>query len=173
MLKIQSTPTDVEQTGQMKDYLTEIRKPESRIPEIPIMFRDSVHENSLKNISPDPVQLTLPRLDLPQAAFESEDRRKLENHCVQMKLHHWRHLRKMDKIHLTLQGLTNQQERTLESQPAHLVIFTCKDTTASGSVDYQLKMLSFELYIHIKARFVQNPTNLQYFIITVIGIDYC
>ena len=79
----------------------------------------------------------------------------------------------MDKIHLTLQGLVCQQERTLESQPAHLVIFTCKDTIASGSVDYQLKMLHFELYIHIKASIVQNLTNLQYFIITIIGIDYC
>ena len=79
----------------------------------------------------------------------------------------------MDKIHLIFQGLTSQQERTLESQPAHLVIFTCKDTIASGSVDYQLKMLNFELYVYIKARLVQNLTNLQYFTITVIGIDYC
>ena len=65
MLKIRSTPTDVKQTGHMKDYLTEIRKSESRIPAIPNMVRDSVHKNSLENISPDPVQLTLPRLDLP------------------------------------------------------------------------------------------------------------
>ena len=79
----------------------------------------------------------------------------------------------MRKIHLTLQGLISQQERTLESEPVHLVIFTCKDTIASGSVDYQLKMLNFELYAYIKARLVQNLTNLQYFIITVIGIDYC
>ena len=79
----------------------------------------------------------------------------------------------MDKIHLTLQGLTSQQERTFESQPVHLMISTCKDTITSGSVDYQLKMLNFELYIYIKASIVQNPTNLQYFIITVIDIDYC
>ena len=65
VLKIRSTPTDVEQTGHMKDYLTEIRKSESRIPAIPSRIRDSVHENSLENVSPDPVQLTLPRLDLP------------------------------------------------------------------------------------------------------------
>ena len=84
-----------------------------------------------------------------------------------MKLH-WRHLRKMDKIHLTLQGLISQQERTLESQPAHLVIFTYKDTIASGSVDYQLKMLNFELYIYMKASLVQNLTNLQYFTITAL-----
>ena len=77
MLKIRSTPTDVEWTGHMQDYLTEIRKPESRIPAIPNMVRGSVHENSLENISPDPVQSTLPRLDLPQAAFESEDREEI------------------------------------------------------------------------------------------------
>ena len=54
----------------MKDYQTEIRKSESRILAIPNMVRDSVHKNSLENISPEPVQSTLPRLDLPQAPFE-------------------------------------------------------------------------------------------------------
>ena len=100
MLKIRSTPTDVEQTGHMKDWLTESRKLESNIPAIPHTVRDSVHENSLENISPDPVKSTLPRLDLPQAAFDSEDREVIaESLCtdVQMKLH-WRHLRQMDKI---------------------------------------------------------------------------
>ena len=85
MLKIPSTPTDVEQTGHMKDYLTEIRKSQSRIPAIPNMVRDSVHENSLENISPDPVQSRLPRLDLPQAPFESksEDREEIaESLCT-------------------------------------------------------------------------------------------
>ena len=83
MLKIRSTPTDVEWTGHMKDYLTEIRKSESRTPAIPNIVRDSVHENSLENISPDPVQSTLPRLDLPQAAFESENREEIaESLCT-------------------------------------------------------------------------------------------
>ena len=53
----------------------------------------------------------------------------------------------MREVHLTLQDLASQQERNLGSQQAHLVTFTCKDTIASGSVDHQLKMLSFELYI--------------------------
>ena len=67
----------------MQDYLTEIRKSESRIPAIPNTVRDCVHENSLENISPDPVQLTLPRLDLSQAAFESEDREEIaESFCT-------------------------------------------------------------------------------------------
>ena len=47
---------------------------------------------------------------------------------LQMYLHlhlhlHWRQLR--NKV-LTLQDPESQQERTLESQPVHLVIFTCK-----------------------------------------------
>ena len=79
----------------------------------------------------------------------------------------------MDKIHHIHQGLVSQQERTLESQPVHLVIFTCKDTIALGSVDYQLKMFNFKLYVYTKARLVQNMTNLQYSIISIIGIDYC
>ena len=70
MLKIRSTPTDVKQTGHVKDWSTETRKSESNIPAIPNTVRDSVHENSLENVSPDSVQLTLPRLDLPQAAFD-------------------------------------------------------------------------------------------------------
>ena len=85
MLKIRSTPTDVKWTGHMKDYPTEIRKSESRIPAIPNMVRDSVHKNSIENISPDPVQSTLPRLDLPQAPFESksEDREEIaESLCT-------------------------------------------------------------------------------------------
>ena len=64
MLKIRSTLA-VKRTGHMKDYLTEIRKSESRAPAIPNVIKDSVHENSLENTSPDPVQLTLPRFDLP------------------------------------------------------------------------------------------------------------
>ena len=45
------------------------------------------------------------------------------------------------------QDLKSQQERTLGSQPVHLVIFTSKDTNTSGPVDYQFKMLNFELYV--------------------------
>ena len=65
MLKIRSTPTEVEQTGHMKEWMIESRRSESNIPAIPNMVRDSVHENSQENVSPDPVQSTLPRLDLP------------------------------------------------------------------------------------------------------------
>ena len=65
MLKIRSTPTAVKWAGHMKDYPTEMRKSESRTPDIPNTVRDSVHKNSLENVLSDPVQSTLPRLDLP------------------------------------------------------------------------------------------------------------
>ena len=71
MLKIRSTPTEAEQTGYINAQLTESKKAESYTPAVPNMVRDCIKENSLENISPDPVQLTLPRLDLPQAPFYS------------------------------------------------------------------------------------------------------
>ena len=123
MLKIKSTPTEVEQTRYMNSQSTEPEKAEFHTPAIPNTVRDCVQENSLENISPDPVQMTLPTSDTyPQASAsfdsKSEDRRKLQIH-----LHlHWRWPR--NKV-LTLQDLESQQERTLGSQPVHLVIFTC------------------------------------------------
>ena len=67
----------------MKDWSTETRKLQSNIPAIPNMVRDSFHENSQENISPDPVQSSLPRLHLPQAAFDSEDRGEIaESLCT-------------------------------------------------------------------------------------------
>ena len=65
MLIIRSIPTEVEWTGHMKDWSTESRKSESNIPAIPNTVRDSVHKNSQENVSPDPVQSSLSRLDLP------------------------------------------------------------------------------------------------------------
>ena len=58
----------------MKEWMTESRKSESNITAIPNTIRDSVHENSQENASSNSVQLPLPRLDLPRAAFDSEDR---------------------------------------------------------------------------------------------------
>ena len=65
MLKIRSTPTEGEQTGQMKEWMTESRKSESNIPAIPNTVRDSADKNSQENISSEPVQSPLPQLDLP------------------------------------------------------------------------------------------------------------
>ena len=69
----------------MNDQSTESKKAESYIPAIPNMVREGVKENSLENFSPDPVQSTLPRLDLPQAPFDSksEDREEIaESLCT-------------------------------------------------------------------------------------------
>ena len=148
----------------MKECMTESNKSESNIPAIPNMIRDSVHKNSQENTSSDSVQPPLPRLDLPEAAFDfSEDREETaELLCTdEPALETPETNGQIRRIH---QGLISQQERTLESQLSHLVIFTCKDTIAPGSVDYQLKMLNFKLYVYIKARLVQNMTNLQYFV---------
>ena len=122
------------------------------------MVRDCIKENSLENISPDPVQLTLPRLDLPQAPFDSksEDREEIAESLCTDGTAPLEIPEEMREVPLTLQDLTSQQERTLGSQSAHLVTFTCKDTIASGSVDYQLKMLNFELYVYIKARWMNS-----------------
>ena len=156
MLKIRSTPTEVEQTGHMKDWSTELRKSDSNIPAIPNTVIDSVHENSQENVSPDSVQSSLPRLDLPQAAFDSEDREEIaESLCT-------------DETTLETPETNGQNTpytpgscksaRKNFGKPSSS--FTCKDTIAPGSVDFQLKMLNFKLYVYIKARLVQNLTNL-------------
>ena len=143
MLKIRSTLTEVEQTGYRNSQLTESEKAEFHTPAIPNMVRDCVQENSLENISPNPVQMTLPTPDTYTQASAASFDSKSEERKSQIHLHlHWRWLR--NRV-LTLQDLKSQQERTLGSQPVHLVIFTCKDTSTSGSVDYQSKMLNFEL----------------------------
>ena len=65
MLKIRSTPTAGKWMRQAREWMTESRKSESNIPAIPNTVRDAVHENSQENAPSDPVQSTLPRLDLP------------------------------------------------------------------------------------------------------------
>ena len=146
MLKMRSTPTEAEQTGYINSQSTEPEKAEFHTPAIPNTVRDCVQENSLENILPHPVQTAFPTSDTyPQASAASFDSKSETGRKSQIHLHlHWRWPR--NKV-LTLQDLESQQERTLESQPVHLVIFTCKDTSTSGSVDYQSKMLNFELYI--------------------------
>ena len=150
MLKIRCTPTEVKQTGYRNSQLTETERAEFHTPAIPNMVRNCVKENSLENVSPDLVQPTVPTLDnQASASFDSKSEEREE---MQIHLHlHWRW--PMNQV-FTLQDPESQQERTLESQPVHLMIFTCKrhyhirkDTSASGTVDYQSKMLNFELYV--------------------------
>ena len=79
MLKIRSTPTEAEQTGYMNDQSTESEKAKFHTPAIPNTIRDCVKENSVENVSPDPVQSTLLRLDThPRAPFDSKSEDKEE-----------------------------------------------------------------------------------------------
>ena len=73
MLKIRSTPTEGEQTAQMKEWTTESRSVESNTPAIPNGIRDCSTRNSQENTSSNSVQPPLPRLDLPEPNF-SENR---------------------------------------------------------------------------------------------------
>ena len=74
MLKIRSTPTEAKQTGYMNSQSTESEKAKFHTPAIPNTVRDRVQKNFLENISPDPVQSTLPTLDThPEASsFDSK-----------------------------------------------------------------------------------------------------
>ena len=81
-LKIRYTSTEAEQTVYMNSQSTEPEKAEFCTPAIPNMVRDCVQENSLENVSPDPVQMTLPTSDTyPQASAavdsKSEDREEI------------------------------------------------------------------------------------------------
>ena len=74
MLKIRSTPTEGEQTAQMKERTTETRSIVSNIPAISYGTRDCATKNSQRYASSNTVQLPLPRLDLPESENLSENR---------------------------------------------------------------------------------------------------
>ena len=74
MLKIRSTPTEGEQTAQIKEWTTESRSIESNNPAIPYGTRNCVIKNSQRYTSPNTVQLPLPSLDLPDSENLSENR---------------------------------------------------------------------------------------------------
>ena len=73
VLKIRCTPTEVEQTGYRKSQSTESERAEFHTPAIPNMARHYIKENSLENVSPDLVQLTVPIPDTQaSASFDSK-----------------------------------------------------------------------------------------------------
>ena len=75
MLKIRSTPTEGEQTAQMKEWATESRGVKSNTPAIPYGIRDCLIKNSQEYTSSNTVQPPLSRLDLPVSDF-SENRKE-------------------------------------------------------------------------------------------------
>ena len=74
MLKIRSTPTEGEQTAQMKEWTTETRSIGSNVPAIPYGTRDCAIKNSQRCASSNTVQPPLPSLDLPDSENLSENR---------------------------------------------------------------------------------------------------
>ena len=76
MSKIRSTPTECEQTAQMKEWTTESRSIKSNIPAIPYGTRDCVIKNSQRYTSSNTVQPPLPCLDLPDSENLSENRKE-------------------------------------------------------------------------------------------------
>ena len=147
MLKIRCT--NVRQTRHSNSQLTESEKAEFHTPAIPNVTRNYVKHNSAENISQDLVHQN--KSDTETSAFfilNKKKGRKLQKLQMYLHLHlhlHWRGSRnRVPTLQVpTLQDPESQQERTLESQPVHLVNFTL----------YELNKL--------------------YSIVTVIGINYC
>ena len=73
MLKIRSTPTEIKQTAQMREWTTESRSIESNIPAIPYGTGDCAIENSQRYTSSNTVQPPLPSLNLPDSENLSEN----------------------------------------------------------------------------------------------------
>ena len=122
MLKIRCT--NVRETRHSNSQSTESEKAEFHTPAIPNATRNCVEHNSAENISQDLVHPT--KSDTEASAsfdFKSEEREEIADMYLHLHLHlHWRELRNNP----TLQDPESQRERTLESQPVHLGIFTCK-----------------------------------------------
>ena len=138
ILKIRCTPTEVEQTGYRNNQSTGSEKAEFHTPAIPNMTRNYVEDNSAENISQDLVQLTVTTPDTQASAsfdFESEEREEIAD-VPASALTPALETIKEQSTH-TPGSRKSTRNKTLGSQPAHLVIFTCKDTSASGLVDYQ------------------------------------
>ena len=130
MLKIRCTPTDFGQTRHRNSQSTELEKAEFHTPTIPNMTRNCVEHNSVKNISKDLVHLTVTTPDTEASAsfdFKSEEREEITDVPAPAPTPAPAPaLERIEEKVLTLQDPESQQERTLESQPVHLVIFTCK-----------------------------------------------
>ena len=141
MLKIKSTPTEAKQTGYINSQSTEPEKAEFHIPAIPSKVRDCVQENSLENASPDPVQMTLPTSDTQASASfdsKSEDREEITDAPA---------LEMAEEQGTYTPGSRKSTRKNFGKPASSFNDFTCKDTRTSGSVDYQFKILNFELYI--------------------------
>ena len=144
MIKIRCTPTEVEQTEYSNSQSTESEKPEFHTPAIPNMVRNCVEENSLENISPDLVQLTVPTSDTyPQASaasFDSKSEEREEIIDVSAPAPTPAPTLEMTEEPGTYTPGSRKSTRKNFGKPASSFSdFTRKDTSASGTVDHQSK----------------------------------
>ena len=121
MLKIRSTPTECEQTAQMKEWTTESR---------------SIKSNIQRYTSSNTVQVPLPSLDLPDSGNLSEDRE--ESQIAEPLCTDGATLDEPDAQCTLYASGTCKATRENSGKPSHSVIFICKDTIAPGLVDYKL-----------------------------------
>ena len=73
-LKKRSTPTDGEQKAQMREWMPEKENAEFHIPAFSYRNRNLMVENSQEHSSSNSVQPPLPKLDLPDSEYLSENR---------------------------------------------------------------------------------------------------
>ena len=146
MLKIRCTPTEVQQTRYRDSQLTESEKAEFHTPAIPNMARNCVEENSLENVSPDLVQPTVPTPDTyPQASAASFDSKSEEREEIADVSTPAPALERTEEQSTHTPGSQKSTRKNFGKPASSFSDFTCKDTSASGLVDYQSKMLNFEL----------------------------
>ena len=126
MLKIRCTPTEVEQIGYRNRQLTESEKAEFQTPAISNMTRNYVEHNSAENVSQDLVQPAVTTPDTDSFDFESEEREEIADVPAPVLTPAPALETVEEQSTHTPKDPESQQERTLESQPVHLVIFTCK-----------------------------------------------
>ena len=133
MLKIRCPLTEVKQTGYRNSQLTESEKAEFHTPAILNTARNYIEENSLENVSPDLVQLTVPTLDTyPQASaasFDSKSEEMEEIADVPAPA-----LERTEEQSTYTPG-SRKSTRTLKGQPVHAVIAVYIDGLEMTSIE--------------------------------------
>ena len=136
MLKIRSTPTDGKQKAQMREWSTETDNAEFRISAIPYGNRNATVGNSQEHSSPSSLTLPLPTLDFPESENFSENRE--ESQIAEPLCTSGTTLGNApDAPNAPLQY---QSTRENFGKPANCIVtnFTCKDTIATWTSDFQM-----------------------------------
>ena len=148
MLKIRCT--DIRQTRHNYSQLTESEKAKFQTPSTSNEARNYFRHNSVDKTSHDLVHPM--RSDTASASILSESEEREENTALHLQTFLHLHLHphsRQSRNSLTLQDQESQRGRTLESQPVHLVTFTCKwlkTLSQPGSVDNQYKVELSNVY---------------------------